>query len=73
MDIFMDTNQEYNGLLSLQEVTLTLYKITPVYTFSILFSLHLLFYWQGKFIEKTRASFAVMFGLAVTRKEKIWF
>ena len=35
---------------------LTLYTLTAVCKFSILFSIHFLRYWQGEFVKKSRAS-----------------
>ena len=37
-------------------VCLTLYTPTSVFIFSILFSVHLLRCWQGKFVQQTRVS-----------------
>ena len=35
---------------------LTLYTLTSVYIFSILFSIHFLWCWQGEFVKQSRAS-----------------
>ena len=36
--------------------TVTLYTLTSVCIFSILFSIHFLWYWQGEFVYQSRAS-----------------
>ena len=37
-------------------MSLTLYTLTSVCIFSILFSIHFLMYWQGEFVKQLRGS-----------------
>ena len=50
----------------------TLYTLTSVCIFSILFSIHFLMHWQGEFVKQSRGS-SVAYHFLCSRDLNVWF